>query len=161
MKFFVATVLLACFTSILSGCIATNPNNPKFQALYGKELYAKVNSFSTSISWACKSTYNKGSPFCNDQPNYRWTGALIGQHAFGTLHKTGMAIPKAAHVEKGDIIAYHLAPGKPWAVFDRVAAPAADQTENSSCRWDGNLFSSGGVVCNGWRWDKDYPPLDD
>jgi hypothetical protein len=127
----------------------------------GKPLYAQVNSFFTSIERACRNSQNAGSPYCADKSQYVWTGALIGQHAFGTLQKTSLAIPKSVDVKDGDIIEYHIADGKAWAVFDRIAARSADEKSESTCRWSGSHFASGGVVCNGWVWYRDYPYLAD
>lgn len=153
-----ASILIA---ASISGCVNYSPTNPKVVALHGKELYGQVNSFFTSIDRACSDDQNHGSPFCANKPLYVWTGALIGQHAFGTLQKVGLAVPKNVNVKEGDIIAYHLANGHPWAVFDRIAAREAEQGPGSSCRWEGSHFFSGGVVCDGWRWDKDYSFLAD
>ena len=156
----IITALLLLITT-LSGCVSYSPTDPRIIALRGKKLYAQVNSYFTSIEHACHNEQNAGSPYCDDKAQYVWTGALIGQHAYGTLQKTSMAVPKSAGVEKGDIIEYHLSDSHPWGVFDRIAAKSADETSSSSCRWDGSHFWSGGVICNGWKWDRDYPFLGD
>ncbi|MGF7191851.1 hypothetical protein JOE11_004924 [Robbsia andropogonis] len=114
------------------------------------------------MSSICESKQVQTAPFCSDQTNYIWVGTLIGQHGMGVLHKNALAVPTSANVAVGDIIEYHIVDIEhPWAVFDRVAAKKSAQTDGSQCRWQGSHFSTGGVVCDGWRWYKDYPPATD
>ncbi len=159
----VRNLLMPLVTSVaISGCISMGPQTDYYKSIVGRPLYGQVNGFGQSISSICESAQVQGSPFCGDQKSYIWVGTLVGQHGIGLLHKNSLAVPKLAGVEVGDIIEYHIVDIEhPWAVFDRIAAKKSAQDSGSACRWQGSHFSTGGVVCDGWRWNKDYPPAAD
>lgn len=144
---------------LINGCASYGPGSKSFESQVGRLEYTEVNSFRYSMDEACAVKDNANADFCSDRKNYVWIGGLIGQHGVGLLYKTAFAVPLSEHVSKGDIIAFRFGDDDhPWGYFDHVAKRATDGP-SKNCSWEGSHFSTGGVVCEGWRYDRDFPPL--
>lgn len=159
-----AVIILGACTDM--GGIARGPGTKHFEALAGKKVYARVENVG-DLTRACSQPDYQKAPFCAQPQNYVWVDALIGQKML--WHGASLAIPKEISPNVGDIVAYTAATdSRPWNTFEGIAARAqppatsgqdsADNAQNN-CDWSGPSAGWGGVVCNGWSYKENYPPL--
>ncbi|TAL56927.1 hypothetical protein [Pandoraea sp.] len=156
---------LLTLAAMLGGCMTYyKPGDHDFEAMSGKTVYALVRYVhpgpdSTFIKTYCHNENWGKDPLCQNPATVDHISVAVGRNSWG-IKIGGMLVPKSARVEIGDIVV-SIAPtdAHPYDQFIRVAARAAD-TKRLHCGWVGSKIAfSGGVVCDGWRYDKDFPLL--
>lgn len=156
---------LLALAGMLGGCVTYYGTGSKdFEATSNQNVYALVRYVhpgpnSNYVTEYCASPSAGKNPECHRMNATDHISVAIGRDSWG-VRLQGFLVPKAAHVRVGDIVVFR-APSdqRPYSEFVRVAARAAD-TQRLHCGWVGSKIAfSGGVVCDGWRYDKDYPLL--
>lgn len=151
---------LLALAAMLGGCMTYYAGgSPEANELANTKAYALVQyvfNASDRGSELCKSSEN---PACQHLEDFDLVSFAIGRNAWD-VKKGGLFVPKDAHVEVGDIVLFEFGSKKAfYNRFIRVAARAAN-TKRLHCGWVGSKIAfSGGVVCDGWRYDKDFPLL--
>lgn len=153
--------------TLLGGCVSYyGPGSTQFEATSDKTVYALVRYVhpgpdDSFIDKYCSSPYAGRNPGCESRDNVDHISVAIGRNSWG-IKLQGFLVPKAAGVKVGDVVIFRApSDARPYSEFIRVAARAAD-TERLHCGWVGSkILTSGGVVCEGWRYDKDFPLLAD
>lgn len=155
---------LLALAAMLGGCASTwTPGSSQFAALSNHTLYGLVQYIGDAQASGRGQEYCKllayRDPQCSHLSDFDHASTAIARDAWGTSH-AGLLIPKSANVRVGDIIKFKFASEtRPQNQFEGIAARAAD-TQRLHCGWVGSKIAfSGGVVCDGWRYDKDFPLL--
>ncbi|WP_320534246.1 hypothetical protein ACQUFY_27390 (plasmid) [Robbsia andropogonis] len=160
-KYFCRGSILATGISVVLGaCTSLQPGDKKFEQIAGLTAYGEINGIYPMES-ACKQRENQSAAYCQDQANWIWVGAIIGQRGMGVYYRVGLAVPITANARKGDIVEFTLPTDvAPRSKFVRLARHTTSE-KDSSCAWVGSHVGTGGVECDGWHWNKDFPPFAD
>lgn len=143
---------------LATACASLGPGDKNFERMAGSTTYGEINGI-FPMEKACKLSGNEGAPYCVNQADWNWVGALVGQHGVGLSYRVGLAVPASLGIRKGDIVSFTMGTDADVRPKFRSLEHRKTDGDSSTCGWIGSHFGTGGVVCNGWKWNHDFPPL--